>query len=266
MYADDIELLKDFSYQAGKMALDMQFAELDVQFKPQEQGPVSLADLKIDAMAKLLLQSARPDYGWLSEETVDTAQQHRLEAKRTIIIDPIDGTNAYIKGRKDFTIATAIIENNTPVVATVYAPAHNKLYWAGAGLGAWCNDTRIRCSGHQSLDNMHILGRKQHVKKLVGPVMESRSITGGFRSSLAYRYCLVAEGLWDAMLSGHKTYEWDAAAGDLILREAGGISKDLCGDDLQFNQQNVQQTPGVLGTSSLRLHHEIMSLSQINNT
>jgi len=251
----DIDLLKSFVNKAGAIALEKQKQHLDIQFKPDSQGPVTNVDLEIDTLAKNFLQTARPDYGWLSEETADT--DHRLKAKRTFILDPIDGTNAYIAGRKDFTIAIAIVENGIPVIATIFAPAHGDLYWAIAGQGAWCNDDRLQTSENQMINAAKVLGRKKDIRNQLGEE-HYNSIEWGFRSSLAYRYCLVAQGKWDAMMSGHATYEWDAAPGDLILREAGGISTDLTGQPLKFNQPDVRQTPGVLGSSSINLQKSIL--------
>lgn len=251
----DIELLKAFVIQAGAIALEKQKQHLDVQFKPDSQGPVTNVDLEIDTLAKDFLRTARPHYGWLSEETADT--DHRLNTKRTFILDPIDGTNAYIAGRKDFTVAIAIVENEIPIVATIFAPAYADLYWAVAGQGAWCNDVRLQTSENQIINAAKVLGRKKDVRNQLGEE-HYNTIEWGFRSSLAYRYCLVAQGKWDAMMSGHDTYEWDAAPGDLILREAGGISTDLEGQPLRFNQPNVRQTPGVLGASSIDLHKSIL--------
>jgi len=259
---EDIDLLKDFVRQAGRIALDYQTKDLKTQFKPDNQGPVTIADIEIDALANRVLRAARPDYGMLSEET--PASDDRLQAKRTFILDPIDGTNAYMEGRRDFTIALAIVENQIPITAAIYAPARDKLYWAMSGQGAWCNTEKIQPSKRKNLKNSKFLGRKNHVKNKLGET-GYKSIQWGFRSSLAYRYCLVADGQWDAMLSAHLTYEWDAAAGDLILREAGGTSTDLEGNPLRFNQQNVRQTPGVLGTTPA-LHENILRLPQINNS
>lgn len=252
----DIELLKTFAQQAGKIALQKQSGNLDVQIKPGDQSPVSNVDLEIDALGQSILRHARPAYGWLSEESEDTAE--RLQTDRVFILDPIDGTNAYVQGHTDFTIAIAIVEAHIPTAAVVYAPAYDAMYWATAGQGAWCNKTRLSVSNAQDIHGTRILGRKKHVMRQIGEEQYTK-VKWGFRSSLAYRYCLVAEGKWDALLSGHATYEWDAAPGDLILREAGGISTDLKGAPLRFNQADIRQTPGVLGSTSPALQRAILS-------
>lgn len=210
--------------------------------KPGGHGPVTEADLEVNNMLHAELLSNRPGYGWLSEETPDTAA--RLGSGKVFIIDPIDGTRAFIEGARSFAHSLAVAEDGQVTDAVVYLPMLDKLYVASLGQGATLNGRPIRPSATADLDGATLLVAKpnlspEHWPRGVPPVIRE------FRSSLAYRLCLVAEGRFDAMLTLRDCWEWDIAAGELILREAGAEVSDRAGLALRFNNR-VPQTPGVL--------------------
>lgn len=195
-------------------------------------GPVSEADLAVNRMLESELRSARPDYGWLSEETPDTIE--RLDRERVFILDPIDGTRAFLDGDSSFAHSLAVAEQGRIVAAAVYLPAKDLLFTATRGGPALCNAAAVRVSSAAEAEGATMLTSKatfapEHWPRGVPPLRRE------FRASLAWRLCLVAEGQFDAMMTLRPTWEWDVAAGALIVERAGGMVSDRTGGALVFN-------------------------------
>lgn len=234
----------------------MQYFQNDphVTDKPDGAGPVTAADLAVNAMLENFLPSARPDYGWLSEETEDN--NARLSTTRQFVIDPIDGTRAFIDGSKDWAHSLAIVEAGISVAAAVYLPMRDMMFAASLGGGATLNDEPVKVTS-AAMDAATVLGAK--------PNFDGRFWKGGalppikraFRSSLAYRLCLVAQGRFDGMITLRPSWEWDIAAGALIVQEAGGVVTDQYGEALRFNNQHPQ-VPGVLA-AGVQLHGDLLT-------
>lgn len=243
MPATDLPLLLDAAEQAGKIALRYFKADPQVWNKDDDQGPVTEADLAVNAMLSQTLRGARPAYGWLSEESPDDPA--RLTTHRQFIIDPIDGTRAFINHSRDWAHALAVIENGRVICGVVALPARDLIFAATLGGGATLNGQPLRVTDVTALDQAHVLTTKpnllpQHWRGGAVPAFSK-----GFRSSLAYRLCLVAEGRYDAMLTLRPSWEWDIAAGALIVAEAQGTVTDRKGQPLRFNNPHPQ-VDGVL--------------------
>ncbi len=242
MPESDLSLLHDAALEAGRIARRYFRANQQVWDKGGGQGPVSEADLEIDRMLREHLSAARPGYGWLSEETEDNDE--RLSAARVFIIDPIDGTRAFVAGQTTFAHSLAVAENGRVVAAVVHLPLRELTYEATLGGGAFLNGRRLAASERAGLEGAQVLAPgKQMVPELWPgglPAFERH-----FRSSLAYRLCLVAEGRFDAMLTLRDAWEWDIAAGTLICTEASATVTDRFGQPLRFNSPGAQ-TSGVL--------------------
>lgn len=237
----DLSLLIDAARAAGDIARKHFRNDAEVWDKGDGQGPVTEADLEIDQMLQAELTATQPDYGWLSEETADTS--HRLDRDHVFIVDPIDGTRAFVEGKKGFSHALAVVERGVPVAAVVYLPLLDLMFTATLGGGAQLNGEDLSTSGRAMLEGAELLGNKKMFasEHWGGPL----PVTQHFRSSLAYRLSLVAEGSFDGMITLRPSWEWDIAAGDLIAREAGAIVTNRAGAALRFN--NAQpQVNGVL--------------------
>lgn len=242
---EDLALLVEAARGAGRIAARFFRDEPEVWDKPDGAGPVTEADLAVDAMLRDRLCAARPDYGWLSEETPDSPA--RLTASRVFIVDPIDGTKAFIEGSSAFSHSLAVVEEGVVVAAVVYLPIRGKLYAAARGHGATLNDHAIRASDARAFDGAEVLATKH----TLGPDHWPRGVppvTRAYRPSLAYRMALVGEGRFDGMVTFRPTWEWDIAAGALIIEEAGGIATDAAGGALRFNGARPQ-VAGVLAAA-----------------
>jgi len=243
----DLELLLTAGEAAAEIAKRYFKANPETWDKGDGQGPVTEADLEIDRMLKAELLAARPDYGWLSEESEDGAA--RLGAERVFIVDPIDGTRAFINGEKTWSHALAVVENGAVVAAVVHVPMLERTYTATLGGGVWCNGAAISVSQKAEMDGATVLTRKPDLNP--EHWLSPHGLKHNFRPSLAYRLCLVAEGRFDAMLTLRPAWEWDVAAGDLIVREAGGVVVTPAGELTRYNNRLPKLAGMVAGPAKL---------------
>lgn len=246
MQAHDLDLLIDAAHEAGAIAMHHWKRAPQVWDKPEDAGPVTEADLEVDAMLRTGLCAARPDYGWLSEETPDSAD--RLGTDRQFIVDPIDGTRAFIKGEPSFSHALAIAERGQIIAGVVFLPATDQMFTAVKGQGAWLNCAPIT-GVSQAANPPNLLATKPNFKPECWPGGVP-DVTRHFRSSLAFRMALAAQGRFDGMLTLRDSWEWDIAAGALICTEAGLTVSDRHGSALQFNNP----TPKTAGAMALPAH------------
>lgn len=254
MPARDLELLIQAARRAGEVASSFVGGALNVREKPDDQGPVTAADLAVNAMLERVLKDARPNYGWLSEESVHDPR--RLKAERVFIIDPIDGTRSFIEGANTWAHSLAVAEHGKVIAGVVFLPMRDRIYTAALGHGAFCNGNPITPSARQEATGAEILLNKI----ALDPTQWKGSlpdIKRAFRPSLAYRQSLVAEGRFDAMLSFRDIWEWDVAAGTIILSEAGGVVSNITGGPMRFNNP-VPNNAGVLAAGPA-LHHALLS-------
>ena len=239
---EDLLLLIEAARGAGRIAARYFRDDPETWDKPDDAGPVTEADLAVNDMLHDRLMDARPDYGWLSEETPDN--HARLGAARVFVIDPIDGTRAFIEGSSAFSHSLAVVEDGVVITAVVYLPIRGKLYAASLGGGATLNDRPIHASDARHFHESEVLATKH----TLGPAHWPHGVpevTRAYRPSLAYRMALVGEGRFDAMLTFRATWEWDIAAGTLIITEAGCMATDMAGQGLRFNSASPK-VDGVL--------------------
>lgn len=234
---DDLMLLIAAAHASGDVAAKFWKQSPETWDKDAGAGPVTEADIAIDRMLHSDLLAARPDYGWLSEETEDG--DARQSHDHVFIIDPIDGTRAFIEGSKTFAHSLAIAHKGHVTAAVVFLPMLDKLYVATSTMPASLNGHPISASSPKPDQTPTVLATKCNFEP-------ERWISGippferHFRSSLAYRLCLVAEGRFDAMLTLRPTWEWDVAAGALIAQRAGATVTDMAGAKPVYNNPRPQ--------------------------
>ncbi len=228
----DLALLTDAAREAGRIALRFWRRDPKVWDKGGDHGPVTEADLAVNDMLKARLLAARPDYGWLSEETPDDAA--RLDCDTVFIIDPIDGTRAFVAGEETFAHSLAVAHRGEVTAAVVFLPALDLIYTASQFSAPLKDGQPIQASRRDRLEGAHVLTTKANLapEKWPGGAPE---IERHFRASLAYRLCLAAEGRFDGMLTLRDAWEWDIAAGGLIAAKAGAVVTDRHGKALRFN-------------------------------
>ena len=250
--AREATLLKDTVRQAGRLALSLFRTDLK-NWTKGTSSPVSEADIAVNDLLESKLRSATPDHGWLSEESAD--DEARLGKPLVWIVDPIDGTRAYLAGREDWCVSAALVGEASPVLAAVFAPASDEFFFAMRGQGATRNDAPIHATTGADMDFSRIAGPK--------PLVERLNRAGGEISlhprigSLALRLCRVAQGSLDAAFAGGQSRDWDLAAANLIVQEANGRMTALSGDTILYNRREVAH--GVLVAAGRERHASIVS-------
>jgi myo-inositol-1(or 4)-monophosphatase len=230
------ERLSNAVREAGELALKTFRGTLKSWTKGKD-SPVSEADIAVNDLLHARLNGA--DFGWLSEESADDPR--RLEARRVWVVDPIDGTRAYIAGLPEWTVAAALVEDGRPVAAAVFAPVADELFTATAGGGAWCNARAITTTPGASLDGARFAGPRSYVERLhkAGAAVEPLPRI----ASLALRLTRVAQGGLDAAMATGNSHDWDLAAADLLVHEAGGLLTTFSGRSLLYNQAKTAHEP-----------------------
>jgi len=245
----DLALIRVAAEEAGRIALSYFHGheELDVRMKGGT-SPVSAGDLAADTFLREFLMKARPDYGWLSEESVDVSRTKRLTAPRSFVVDPIDGTRAFIDGRETWCVSVAVVENGQAVAGVLECPALGFTYYASTGGGAWKDGARLTMGAPRRIPVIAV------PKKFLPGV--EKAFPGGFEShdhipSLAYRLAMVAEGSLDATLVRPTAHDWDIAAAGLIVAEAGGRLTDLGGAPVVLNGESVVKPAMMAGSPDM---------------
>lgn len=232
----DLDILTAAARLAGARALEFFRKEPEVWWKNGGHSPVSAADFAANDILKKELLSARPNYGWLSEETDDDAG--RLDCETVFVIDPIDGTRAFIAGKDIWCVSAAVVHQGRPVAGVLFAPSLDELFTAAAGGPALKNGQPIAATEPDAARPTRMAVPEEMVKGL------DKQLFGGVQRishvpSLAYRLAMVADGRIDATLVKRNSHDWDLAAADLILQQAGGLLVTLDGEPLTYNRPAV---------------------------
>jgi myo-inositol-1(or 4)-monophosphatase len=216
--------------EAGDIALG--FAKSGAKkWTKGDTSVVTEADVFIDNFLREKLEALDSGIGWLSEETVDTPE--RLGRERVWIVDPIDGTRAFVEGVPVWVISIALVEQGRPVVGVIYNPTKNEMFEAVAGGGAFLNGKQITTSPRALLAGAEIVGPRVMMEDLEG--IGAQIARAPYVYALAYRMAGVAANRVDAAVASTRAKDWDVAAADVILQEAGGRLLDIDGEPLRYN-------------------------------
>lgn len=236
-WQSDLDLAIVAVRRAGTAVMRHFGRPLDVHYKTPTQ-PLTEADLEADALLHEALVGARPSYGWLSEETLDT--EDRLGRRRVWIVDPIDGTRSFIAARPEFTLSVGLAEDGEVVAGVVYNPARDELYHAVRGGGAFVErqggaPLRLQMGEHSVDAQVTLLASRTEMG-----AGDFDAFADGWRiepvGSTAYKLARVAVADGVAFVSRGPKSEWDICAGVLIVTEAGGIVTDMTGARPVFNR------------------------------
>ncbi|HEX8535093.1 MAG TPA: 3'(2'),5'-bisphosphate nucleotidase CysQ [Allosphingosinicella sp.] len=193
--------------------------------------PVCEVDLEVNAFLQEHLTALDPEAGWLSEETADASD--RTERRRLWVVDPIDGTRDYLRGRPGWSVSVALVEDRTPVIGVLFAPMRGELWSAAKGEGAWRNGERLRVSGRSSL-----AGARMPADQL--PADGADLVLVPKPNSIALRIAMVAAGEADLLATTRWGFEWDIAAAVLIAAEAGATVTGAFGQPFAFNTPSAE--------------------------
>ena len=251
-----LEAVSAIVREAGAIAA----ARSGTDYKSWEKAPgspVCEIDLEVDAFLRERLSALDPEAGWLSEETLDASD--RMERRRLWVVDPIDGTRDYLRGRPGWCVSVALVEERTPLIGVLDAPARGEHWSAGKGLGAWRNGERLRVSGRAAL-----AGARVPTDQL--PKIDRDLVAVAKPNSIALRIALVAAGEADLVATLRWGFEWDIAAAALIAAEAGAAVTGALGQPLAFNTASGEAfgvlvaTPAIHAAAVERLRDRAMEL------
>jgi myo-inositol-1(or 4)-monophosphatase len=257
-HADDLALLEDAARAAGALAFSffVEGARTAAAVNYKDGGsPVTEADLAADRLLHARCMGARPGYGWLSEETADSAD--RLGRRRCFVVDPIDGTRAFVNGWTEWCVSAAVVEDGLPVAGVIVAPVTGEVFAASLGGGATLNGQPLRLTTTvPPARDALVEGPRPLVDELVRatglPLRRHARVY-----SLAYRIMMAAKGSIDLALATPASHDWDIAAADLIIREAGGVLLEAGVDRPRYNRARLQH--GVLAGGAEALARPLLA-------
>jgi len=223
-------------------------------------SPVSEADIAVDHLLRARLGTLVPDAAWLSEETDD--DRARLAVPDVWVVDPIDGTRAYIAGLEDWTISVALVRDGHPVLAALYAPVSDEMFLASRGNGAHLNDRPLAVTPAATIAGASFAGPQRYLDWVTG--IKAGTTTVPKIHSLALRLARVADGTIDAAFTGGNSHDWDLAAADLLVHEAGGALTDFHGRSLTYNA--AKPVHGALVAAGTARHAALVALAQARDS
>lgn len=217
--------------EAGRIALDRWPGHGHVleAWEKAAGSPVTEADLAVDAFLKRELKALLPAAGWLSEETIDAPE--RLEGGLLWLVDPIDGTRDFMRGRPGWAVSVALVSSGRPLLGLLCAPARDELWVGEAGRGSWRNGVRLVASRRREFAGSRVPAE-------VLPRIDADLVSVYQPNSIALRIAMVAADEADLVATLRWGYEWDIGAAALIAREAGAAVTDAFGEPLNYNKRD----------------------------
>jgi len=251
-----LELVAQIVEDAARIAAERSGSAFR-QWEKEPGHPVCDVDLEVDDYLRRYLCALEPDTGWLSEERADTSD--RYERRRVWVVDPIDGTRDYLKGRSGWCVSVALVEDRVPVLGVLAAPARGEIWTAERGRGSWRNGERLGVSGRTEL-----AGARVPIDAL--PEEDKDLVVVPKPNSIALRIGLVAAGEADLVATFKWGSEWDIAAAAVIAQEAGARITGGVGQPLAFNTASgeafgvVAATPAIHAEAVERFRHRAEAL------
>ncbi len=251
--AADQALLLDTVTAASELAHDL-FRRGVKSWKKEDHTPLTEADIAVNQLLQDRLCSARPEYGWLSEETSD--DRCRMDCARVWIVDPIDGTKGFVKGNDQWCISAALVEKGKPLLGVIINPVTSETFVATEGVGAFRNGSKLRSNRRENVSGCTLVMHHNIVKsdRWTKPWPD---INLSMWNSMALRLCRVATGEADGAVAISGKSDWDLAAADLIVQEAGGSVTDLNGTRMRYNGAETVHR-GIVGADA-EFHRQLLS-------
>jgi myo-inositol-1(or 4)-monophosphatase len=250
----DRRLLRRAVAAAGALALE-HFRAGPEHWQKAPGQVVTAADLAVDQLLHDALIGARPDDGWLSEERADDGSRHRR--RRVWMVDPIDGTRAFVAGKPEFTISVALVIEGVPLLGAVFNPATDETFEACRDGGAQLNGAPLRISERRELAGARLLSSRTEMQRRDWPTLLPDALFTPM-SSLAYKLALVAAGRFDGLVSLRASHDWDLAAAALLIGEAGGRLSGADGRPLALNQATPRHE-GLAAAGTTALHRALVT-------
>ncbi len=248
---DYITVAKNAVFEAGQIALSFEQKNFKSWYKSENQ-PVTEVDIKVNNYLKKKLKNITPNFGWLSEESVD--DKSRLSKKYFWCLDPIDGTRSFINGKPEYTISLALMEGHNPIIGIIYNPRTNEMFSAKKNHGSFCNENKISVEDKDINESKVALSNSEF--KILKKYKKFSKLKTVIIGSIAYKIALVAKGEIDIALSFTKKNDWDLAAGSLIIEEADGYISEMNGKKIIYNSNDLL-IPSIIATNK-RNHKKLI--------
>ena len=245
---NDLKLAINASLKAGEIIMQYYCDDYEIKEKGYH-NPVTTADKEADSYLKSTLMSARPQYGWLSEETVDS--KNRLNKEKVWIVDPLDGTKEFIEGVPQFVVSIALVEKGIPIIGVLHNPVTKETFHAAKGGGTYLDQGQYRCSIKDSTRDMVILNSRSETRRGLWEPYKKHFKELRPIGSVAYKMGLTAIGKADIFATLRPKNEWDICAGTCLINEAGGKVINLNGKEITFNNQKTLIEPGLIAGYNL---------------
>ncbi|MBC8377136.1 MAG: 3'(2'),5'-bisphosphate nucleotidase CysQ [FCB group bacterium] len=237
-------LATDAAIKAGEILLKYYKNAYEIQDKGYH-NPVTTADHEADAFLKHFLLEATPDFGWLSEETIDSPQ--RLDKEFVWIVDPLDGTKEFIEGVPDFVTSIGLVQNGIPILGVLYNPVTEELIRTDDAGVVWYQDQKATLCQETALIDVGCLNSRSETRRGLWKTWASEFKELIPIGSVAYKLGLVAAGQQDFFVTLRPKNEWDVCAGHALLLALGGTLKTITGAEISYNQPDTIIRPGMTG-------------------
>jgi len=245
----DIEILRCLAREAGRAIMSIYGGGFSVTEK-YDQSPVTDADLVADRIICSGLATAFPNIPIISEESISSG----VEFDRFFLVDPLDGTKEFIKRNGEFTVNIAFVEDSIPVLGVVYAPALDEMYYGEVGLGSW-KECEAGCVALQLQEDnitppLRVIASRSHHCEQLTRWLEDLSCEYEFvPAGSSLKFCRIAEGRADIYPRFQPTSQWDTAAGQCVLEQAGGTVTEISGKRLVYGIQRPLLNPAFIATN-----------------
>ena len=238
----NIEDIKNIAIKAGDAIMKIYNQDFHIEYK-DDKSPLTSADLKSNEIICSSLEKLYPNIPILSEENKEVQYSIRKNWEYYWCCDPIDGTKEFIKKNGEFTVNIALIQNNTPVLGVVYAPALNELYYAKQNEGAFKNNQKLPLKiNNNPEDTLYVVASKSHLSEETQEFidkLDTKKIEQISKGS-SLKLCMIAEGTADIYPRLAPTMEWDTSAADAIVREAGKMTYQFSNNKpIVYNKENL---------------------------
>ena len=252
----ELEISKKLAIIAGQKIMEIYKKDFDIEYK-DDDSPLTEADKKSNKIIVKGLIKEFPEYAILSEESHDDFK--RIKNDWCWIVDPLDGTKEFIKKNGEFTVNIALSYKKRPVVGVIYVPVKDKLYFASKDKGAYLLNSskkKKKIEVSDKINNITLVMSRSHASDFVKNIIKKKKVTQTKRAGSSLKGCMVAEGEAEVYYRYNPTMEWDTAAMQCIVEEAGGIFKQLDDSEMLYNREDSKNRKGfyILNDIKNKLH------------
>lgn len=247
MYTEHLETAKQAAVKAGEKIMEIYETDFDstIEFK-SDDSPLTIADKTSNDIIVNMLQSSFPEISMLSEESKQ--DETRFENDLCFIVDPLDGTKEFIKKNGEFTVNIALAYKHKVVMGVIYVPVKKLLYYAAEGYGAFKEENSVvtKISVTDKEDDLILVGSKSHASQKLTELIEQKNslIKKTVSAGSSLKGTMVAEGKADVYYRYALCSEWDTAAMQCIVEQAGGVFRQMDGTEMTYNRKNSLNEKG----------------------